>query len=605
MGPGDKMDYEKEYEKLSDILNKSKESTNAFSTSVVNLIQNIENFGSGLSGTLSDKYLKQLDEQSRVLQQSFGSTTQRLGEFKSVLAQTIPDLIELGLTETDAAENMVSISRSLGTAASVGIEAVKEMSATAKVTGQNIGTLAENFRSVGTSINDVSEQMLTVVNYSRSVGASVSQVSQDVVSNLDQMNRYNFDNGVKGLAKMAAQAARLGIDMKEVFTVSEKVFDPEGAIDMAAGLQRLGVQSSALLDPLRAMDISMNDPEQLTTELENIAKQYTKLKADGSGFEILPGAKRQLREIESQLGLTQGSLAKMGINGAEFARKMSQIKLPDFASENPETKEMIANLSQIKDGRATITVRDAETGLSVTKDVAELTPADIEKLKISQEDQGKTMEQIALEQLDMLKQINNGSQAFTARVGFGLANTQPAQRMYNTLGESQIGMIKATKDSGINDFTKISANLNTVGMKLEEYAILLGQGKYEEASKSFANSVNMFGEFEQKSKQTIQDFVNKGIAEVKDVVNKEYSDRVNQINKQKPTVIEPGNARPTETVLTHNNNTNLKIDFNPTNLPSGITKAELEQLLKDPTFVQAIIDGVNKHNSANGLLTNP
>jgi hypothetical protein len=90
------------------------------------------------------------------------------------------------------------------------------------------------------------------------------------------MNLYNFEGGIKGLAKMAATSERLGLSMQTVFNQADKIMNPEGAIEMSAALQRLGVTSSGLLDPLRAMDLAQNDPEQLQKEMVNLGKEFTR-----------------------------------------------------------------------------------------------------------------------------------------------------------------------------------------------------------------------------------------------------------------------------------------------------------------------------------------
>jgi hypothetical protein len=159
--------------------------------------------------------------------------------------------------------------------------------------------------------------------------------------------------------------------------------DPEKAIDMSAALQRLGVTSSALLDPLKAMDLGQNDPEQLQKEMVNISKEFTKFNEATGKMEIMPGAKRRLREVAKELGYLPDEFANMSIKAADFDRKLSQLKLPDFASDSKETKELIASMAQMKDGVATINIKDQKTGEVVLKQVDQLTPEDIEKLKTS------------------------------------------------------------------------------------------------------------------------------------------------------------------------------------------------------------------------------
>jgi hypothetical protein len=145
---------------------------------------------------------------------------------------------------------------------------------------------------------------------------------------------------------MAAQSERLGIKMETVFSFAEKVFNPEGAIEMAAGLQRLGVTASGLLDPLKAMDMAANDPEALQKEIINVTKEFTKFNETSGKFEIMPGSKRRLREIAKEMQIPAEELAEMSIKAADFDMKMKQIEFPSLATDQ-ETKEMIAGMAKM------------------------------------------------------------------------------------------------------------------------------------------------------------------------------------------------------------------------------------------------------------------
>lgn len=394
-----------------------------------------DGFGDG--GLLGSTAMSLLDEQATQISNSFGISKGRMEELRQVIADASPELIKMGLDQTEVAQNYGAIAKEMGGAASMGTEAIIEMSAAAKISGQDVGTLAKEFRNVGISIYDVGERMMEVANYARSVGVSVSAVSAGVVGNLGKLNTFNFEGGVNGLAKMAAQASRLGIDMGKVFTIADDLFSPEKAIDMSAALQRLGVTSGALLDPLRAMDMAQNDPAALQNEIINISKEFTKFNEVSGKMEILPGSKRRLREVAEAIGVLPEELANMSIKAADFDKKMSQIKLPSFADGNQETKELIASMAQMKDGIATINVKDEKTGEVLLKQVDQLTPEDIEKLKNSQAEQGKSVEELAVDQLTQLQQINSGINGVKASAAFGKATSEPVEKLFGAMMNTQ------------------------------------------------------------------------------------------------------------------------------------------------------------------------
>ena len=254
---------------------------NAFDFNVIGKVgETFRKAVDGLKDTLNVfdmTVFEELDKQATSIQSSFGLAKNRIGEFRSTIAEATPELITFGYAESEVTGLLEEAMDGLGTAASLSSKTIIELGATSKVTGVSVKDLATNFREVGISVQGVGEEMNSVTDYARSVGVSVKGVSESVSNNLKQMNLYNFEGGVQGLAKMAAQSERLGIKMETVFSVAEKIFNPEGAIEMAAGLQRLGVTSGALLDPLRAMDLAQNDPEQLQKEMVNLVRSLPHL----------------------------------------------------------------------------------------------------------------------------------------------------------------------------------------------------------------------------------------------------------------------------------------------------------------------------------------
>ena len=420
---------------------------NAYTLNVGAIGKKLESQFEGLLNSinpLDTTIFGELETYANSVQTAFGLSKERVDEFKTTIADAAPELAKLGIQDQEIANNLISIMDGLGGAASVSKEAIVEVSAAAKLTGQDVGVLTSNFRDVGISVYDVGEQMKTVTEVARSAGVSGSKVSGEVMTNLEKMNLYNFENGVKGLAKMAAQAERLGINMANVFTQADSLMNPEGAIQMSAALQQLGVTSSGLLDPLRAMDMAQNDPEALQKEMVNLGKEFTRFNETTGQMEILPGAKRRMREVATAVGMTAEEFSKMALKSSDFEMKLKQIKMPSLAVDDDETKEMIATMAQMKDGVATIQVRDKETGITTEKKVEELTPEDIENLKKANEDSSKTIEEIAFNQLDVTTQIKNLLSTGEVAAKFAKATTPTLSKFYGLVADSKLEIAKAS-----------------------------------------------------------------------------------------------------------------------------------------------------------------
>ena len=210
---------------------KTLSSFNAFSLSleqINNTVQTtIGDMSKALMTPFDTDFQNQLDEYATSIQSSFGLSKARMDEFKNTIADVAPELTKMGLTETEFATTIESAMKGLGTSASLGKEAIVELAAASKVSGQEVETLASEFRKVGVSVYDVGDRMKEVADYARSVGVSVKAVSDGVVDNLDKMNLYNFEGGIKGLAKMAATSERLGLSMDTVFNQADKLMNPE------------------------------------------------------------------------------------------------------------------------------------------------------------------------------------------------------------------------------------------------------------------------------------------------------------------------------------------------------------------------------------------
>lgn len=439
----------KQTKMFSDMANSTSATFNAFSLNMNAITGEINNTFSSLidaMNPLDSAAFKAMDEYGTKIQSTFGLAKNRMDEFKDTIANAGPELIKMGLSESQITTNLTSIMEGLGTTASVTEDAIIEVTAAAEVTGQQVGTLAENFRGVGVSIYDVGEEMKKVTDYARSVGVSVKGVSEGVVSNLAKINTFNFENGVVGLAKMAATSERLGISMDKVFQTAEDLLSPEKAIDMSSALQRLGVTSSGLLDPLRAMDMAQNDPEALQKEMVKLGQEFTTFNEKTGKMEILPGAKRRMREVASAVGMTAEEFSKMALKSADFEMKLKQIKMPDIVGGNQETKELIASMAQMKDGVATIKVKDSETGKIEEKKVEELTPDDIKELQKANEESSKSIEELAQNQLDETTQIKNLLESGVVATKFAKATTPTLSKFYGQVSSAYKNIAKSTAD---------------------------------------------------------------------------------------------------------------------------------------------------------------
>lgn len=476
------------------VLNSVKSQFNAFADTVKSL------------NPFDSSVLKEIDEYATQVQKSFGLGKDRLFEFKQLIGESSAELAKLGMSEQETVEVITDAMDGLNSAASLNAQTIVDLGATSQVTLVDVESLAEGFRGVGISMTQVGKEMSDVVDYARSVGSSVQAVSKGVIQNIEKLNLYNFDNGVKGLAKMASTAEKMGISLQDTFRIAEDLFSPEKAINLAAGLQRLGVSANGLLDPLRAMDMAQNDPEALQKEIVNLSKEFTTFNDKTGKMEILPGAKRRLREVAGELGISAGEFAKMSIQAADFDRKLKQIRMPALAEGDEETKELIASMAQLDaSGVAKIQVKNVETGFVEEKAVEELTPGDIENLKKANEESSKSIEEIAINQLDETKQINALLKSGEVAAKFGKAIT-PAYDRFGQVVSNATKSVAARYREELGTTRGIAEQYNKFGQSLEDVTVGTLEGDEakvragaelfaKSAAETFANIFESSGDF--------------------------------------------------------------------------------------------------------------
>ena len=401
--------------------------------------------------------LRQVDDGAAKVLGTFGASREAVAAIRQNLANAIPDVTELGGGFQNIVEIQQSVSATLGKNLVLSTEAFKDMYATMKASGQDAGTITKSFKDVGISVYDATKQMGDVVNIARASGVNASAVSGQVLQNMDALNKYNFEGGVQGLAKMAAQATSLRIDMKDSLAFAEKVFDPEGAINMAASMQRLGVAQSDLLDPLRLMDLAQNDPGELQNQMSKMSQQFVQLKKDGTGFEIMPGAKRQMREIEKEMGLPLGQLSKMALASADLDDKMKKIKFP---AATDEQKTMIANMAEMKGGQYVVNFTDKD-GKAQEKAVSELNSTDLEALV--EASKPKSMEDLAKGQLNSSERIEKILESMSKRLPAAIAGsrggkaiTEAPRELAEGLGTITKGVTSKKIGKGLDETTDIA-----------------------------------------------------------------------------------------------------------------------------------------------------
>lgn len=569
--------------------------------------------------------LHQVDTAASEVMRTMGVSNQNLIAIKASMGDAATSVAILGGKFNEIVDIQNKAATTLGRNLILTSDSYSKLYAAQKVSGQGVDSIISGFKDAGFSMYDASSQMEKVVLKANSLGVNSLTVSKQVVENMSALNKFNFANGVDGLAKMAAQATGLRVDMSSTLSIADKLFDPEEAIKMAASMQRLGVAQSDLLDPLRLMDLAQNDPAELQNQIAKMSEQFVRLNKDGN-FEIMPGAKRQMREIESSMGLPAGQLAKMALGSAELAEKMKAIKFPG-GDITEDQRTMIANMAEMNKGTGKYEVSfTGEKGEKVTKSVAELSKPDIEALS----KQPKTLEDVAKSQLTQQEAIYASVESIKNRTGRAIAGTKVGQaaldaprELYRQLEKTlsaESASIKTMRQGidknvggvleDFNKFIKGESSLSKVLESLQSASKNIQQGtktaftdtvdKAEESMKNLTTSQNIFIELMMSSGERLKKVI-ESIPQVKEVIGNQTSNAqtTNTLRNVSSTTSGGVTEANTKHTVDSNVNLNIKIDSNNPNIDT----TQLALAFKDPQMIQAIYS-IGKLDPNNNLTTN-
>lgn len=402
---------------------------NEKSESVFDKLQKVPGIGKELAEAFSSNFnidkiiaeIETLDEKATSVANKFGVGRESILAIKQGMADAVESVTLLGGNLGKIVEIQKQVSAELGRNVVFQSESYAKLYAATEVSGASAKEIVQSFKNIGVSAYNAASGVQTIIDTSRQLGANAQEVTTKVLSNMNYMNQFTFQGGVEGLAKMAAQATSLRIDMKSTLGFAEKVFDPEGAISTAAALQRLGVAQSSLLDPLKLMDLAQNDPTELQNQIVQMTQQFVQLNEKGQ-FEIMPGAKRQMMEIAKSMGIPYSELTKMALGTADLDKKMREITFPDVPEDK---KKMIANLAEMGEGGEYVVSFTDKEGQKVTKSVSELSEDDIKLL--GEASQPKTLEELAKEQLDVNRGIKAGIDAIANRTGRAIGSSKSGE----------------------------------------------------------------------------------------------------------------------------------------------------------------------------------
>jgi hypothetical protein len=337
-----------------------------------------------------------------LVRESMGQTKIFGEEIMANIANASFESAQYGLTLDDHFETQKSINEVMQRNTMLTEEESIQMGLLARNAGLTNAEIAEmvgGFDSIGVGMQDALDKISGLEKQARTYGLNVGQFMKNIAGNVKLLSGYNFKNGVEGLSKMVARAQSLRMDINDSVKLSADLLSPEKAIETAAGFQMLGGAIGDLGDPFKLLHMAQNDVGGLQDAIIGMAESAVVFNEKTGEFDIPVTEMYRLREAARLTGMEYTELASTAIKSAERTTKVDMMEGLGFTEEQ---KEMLANLSDLDQGKVTFDI----PGFEKITDFSEISEGQLKKLEDYQKEMGKSDKEIALDQSSFLdKQV--------------------------------------------------------------------------------------------------------------------------------------------------------------------------------------------------------
>lgn len=339
--------------------------------------------------------------------------------FREEITEAYPHALRLGISFETLSESITAMMEQSGKFRLLGRETIEEMALASKFADnmKDYANMAGNFERVSLGIHDMTVATNRAGKDSMAIGLNARQTVNDISANLEKLNTYGFRRGVEGLTEMVQKSIEFRMNINAATNLAEKVWSPEGALDVVANLQVLGGAVGALNDPLQLMYMATNNVEGLQDAIIGASKSLVTYNEEQGRFEVTGANLRRAKEMAKELGMEMSELTTTAVASMERTQAASDL-MSQGLNMSERDREFLINMAQMKEGRMVIEVPESlaeavggqtEVALgNMSQEMAALLIREREQLE------SKTMEEVAREQVSLIENINRDVSFITA-----------------------------------------------------------------------------------------------------------------------------------------------------------------------------------------------
>jgi hypothetical protein len=332
--------------------------------------------------------VENIDQQFSSIANNIGAGREQAFLLKQTLTEGLTEITRLGGDVSKITLQVEGLQKTFGTQLVLNKNVTDELFATTQATGIAADVLFESYANVGKSIYDVNSEMAQIMENANLIGVNAKNVTVAVQANMSALSKFNFKDGVMGLADMAAKSAVLRVGMEKAVASAEELYKPEKAQAFVNTLSRLGATgSSELMNVERVRFLARNEPAKLQEEIAKMASKFVdetgKMSAVGMDF---------LKEISQEAGYGSDELSKMGIAFSQIQEKKDLINTTGLQIADPKEIEKLTNLlTKGKDGKFEVTYE--QDGQQVTRALQDMNAFEKGKLQEFLSNQNKQIKE--------------------------------------------------------------------------------------------------------------------------------------------------------------------------------------------------------------------
>ena len=332
------------------------------------------------------RYLMDSDKTIKSTILSLGLSGSKADAMRASFEGSAGYVARLGGNLSDVGTIMEGYADETGRARAMSEEMVKDITAIGYGTGLGVEQatkLGAQFEYMGFNAKGTMEYVQGVVDTSERMGVNTTKVLKNVNDNFKRLNKYTFQQGVKGFAQMAMYAEKFKVDIGDALNAADVAKSLEGAIDLSAQLQVMGGEF-AKTDPFELLYLARNDPAKMQERLGEMTKGLVSFRkiitADGKTvFEkfISPADRDRIAAVEKSMGMEAGSMVIIAQRQAEIQKMRQQMSGMGLSAEQKKLIEGAAQWDQ-KTGQFQV-----ELG-GTMRDIRDLTSEQADTFKIEQ-----------------------------------------------------------------------------------------------------------------------------------------------------------------------------------------------------------------------------